>query len=79
MHRALLCVLSGLVWLASAAPAFAQVQVVDEPSRPVYVVNPDANLIAGVIGIGIINALLIALVWLQLGAIRQTVEKNGKL
>lgn len=71
MHRVSLCVLSGLVWLASAAPALANVQIVDEPSRPVFVVNTDSNLLMGVVGIGVVNALLLALIWVRLGSLPQ--------
>lgn len=74
MHRALLCVLSGLVWLASAAPALATVQVVDEPSRPVFVVNTDTNLMMGLVGIGVVNALLLALIWVRLGSTPRNVS-----
>jgi len=79
MHRLLILVLGALFALAAPATAADTVQVVNEPARPVFVTNmTDYTLYgAAISGMIIVLAILLVLIWLQLGAIRAAAERQS--
>ena len=78
MYRVLLLVLSTIMTLVVPATALAAPNIIVPESgnaQFVYVVNMDFTY--GIIGICVVNAMLLGLIWLQLGAIRAAAERQS--